>query len=371
MRPASYFPALTGLRAVAAYCVFFFHFPPVEATGSLGREVLHALCREGHVGVSLFFTLSGFLICRRYYQQTFTRQQLWQYARRRWARIYPVFFLVTTLTFVVGKLYLADNALPLYLANITLLKGFTDELAFTGIVQTWSLTVEECFYLLAPLLFWLGRRYSLLTWPAVALGLGLAGYVIYSLGQSTSLFDFGAAHFMLVATIFGRSTEFLVGAAFARLPFSVKPGRATWIGLLLTALVMVVLTAIQLHTGKVSIDTGVGVAVNNLLLPVATGLLLHGLAAGPSWLARLLSTPLLQVLGKASYCFYLIHMGVWHDQLLTWLPAGLPALLQFAVVFLLTVCVSVGLYYLVEKPLHRLFLRRAAPVTAPAEPLIS
>ncbi|MCB2410223.1 acyltransferase family protein [Hymenobacter lucidus] len=354
VKPASYFPALTGLRAVAAYCVFLFHFPPVEAAGSELQQVLHALCREGHIGVSLFFTLSGFLICQRYYQQPLGGPQLVSYALRRWARIWPVFLLATTATFLLNKLYLTDNALWLYVANITLLKGFTDSLAFTGIVQTWSLTVEECFYLLAPPLFWLARRFSPVAWLAVAAGLLALGWGIYGNAET----DFQSAHFMLVATIFGRSSEFLLGAAFALAARSWLPRRATWLGGLLLGLVVGTLTLIQLHTGKVSIDTLPGVAVNNLLLPLATGLLLWGLTAEKTWLQRGLSTPLLQVLGKSSYCFYLIHMGVWHDQLTAWLPAGLPALLQFGLVFLLTVAASIGLYYLVEKPLHKLLTRQ-------------
>lgn len=366
MKPAAYFPALTGLRAVAAYCVFLFHFPPVEATGpGLGR-VLHAVCREGHTGVSLFFTLSGFLICQRYYGQPFGRPQLMAYALRRWARIWPVFFLVTTATFLLNKLYLTDNALWLYMANITLLKGFADDLAFTGIVQTWSLTVEECFYLLAPLLFWLGRRFSPFVWAGVVAALLAVGWGLYGNVET----GFQSAHFMLVATIFGRSSEFLLGAAFALAARNQPPRRATLFGGLLLGLVVGILTFVQLQTGKVSIDTLPGVAVNNLLLPAATGLLLWGLASETTWLQRGLSAPLLQVLGKSSYCFYLIHMGVWHDRLTAGLPAGLPALVQFGLVFLLTVAASIGLYYLVEKPLHKL-LTHKTDQTGQARPALT
>ncbi|TGE28864.1 acyltransferase family protein [Hymenobacter metallicola] len=358
MKPGSYFPALTGLRAVAAYCVFFFHFPPVEASGSGLGQLLHALCREGHLGVSIFFTLSGFLICQRYYHVEFTRRQLLAYARRRWARIYPVFFLVTTLTFLLNKLYAADNGLWLYIANITLLKGFSDGLAFTGIVQTWSLTVEECFYLLAPLLFWLGRRYSPRVWAGCGAALLLAGFVAYTWTGTGWELNFAQAHFMLIATLFGRSSEFLLGAAFAlATPAEAVTQRATRAGSLLVLLALAALTGIQLYSGKVSIDTAGGVVVNNLLLPLGTGLLLSGLASEQTLLRRALSTAPLQVLGRASYCFYLLHMGVWHDQLLRWLPAGLPGLLRFGLVWLLTVALSVGLYYLVEKPVHGFLLR--------------
>lgn len=306
MKPTAYFPALTGLRAVAAYCVFFFHFPPVEGTGALGWQVLHALCREGHIGVSLFFTLSGFLLCRRYYAQPLARKQLLDYAFRRWARIWPVFFLVTTATFIVYWEQIGSSW-RLYVGNITLLKGLLPDMAFTGVTQTWSLTVEECFYLLAPLLFWLGRRFSPFVWAGVAAALLLIGLLLYN-GFGPP--DFDTAHFMLVATIFGRSTEFLAGAAFALLPARAQGQRATWAGGLLLLLLVGLFTGLQVHTGKASIDTPLGLGLNNGLLPVATGLLLWGLATETTALQRGLGSGPLQALGKASYCFYLLHMGV-------------------------------------------------------------
>ncbi|UOQ51374.1 acyltransferase family protein [Hymenobacter cellulosivorans] len=230
MKPAAYFPALTGFRAVAALAVFLFHFPPVAGTGELLPDALHALFREGHVGVSLFFTLSGFLISRRYYHQSFSGAELRTYLYRRWARIYPVFFLVTTATFILDKLYQKEDAVRLFLVNLTLVKGLLTNYAFSGVPQSWSLTTEECFYLLAPALFWLGRRASRRWWPAVVLGLLLIGILLYAPGFLTGQQTFEDAHFVLIVTIFGRSAEFLLGAAFAQAPAGWLRGRATLLG---------------------------------------------------------------------------------------------------------------------------------------------
>jgi hypothetical protein len=60
---ANYFQALTGVRAIAAWLVFFHHYNPfsIERFGS----VINQFVQEFHVGVSVFFVLSGFLITHR------------------------------------------------------------------------------------------------------------------------------------------------------------------------------------------------------------------------------------------------------------------------------------------------------------------
>ncbi|MFD2786826.1 acyltransferase family protein [Hymenobacter rubripertinctus] len=92
-----YFPALTGIRALAAYTVFLTHHHRFAETSWGGL-----LLREGNSGVTVFFVLSGFLIATRYGQRVeLNRQWLLDYFRNRFARIYPVYFLLTTVTFCV------------------------------------------------------------------------------------------------------------------------------------------------------------------------------------------------------------------------------------------------------------------------------
>ena len=60
-----YFPGLTGIRAIAAFMVFIHHYNPFLESNSYLK--LRSIFGEFHVGVSLFFVLSGFLIGYRYY----------------------------------------------------------------------------------------------------------------------------------------------------------------------------------------------------------------------------------------------------------------------------------------------------------------
>ena len=60
-----YLPALTGIRIIAAYMVFFHHYNPINK--DFFGIVIYNFFTELHVGVTLFFVLSGFLITHRYY----------------------------------------------------------------------------------------------------------------------------------------------------------------------------------------------------------------------------------------------------------------------------------------------------------------
>ena len=82
----NYFPALTGIRAVAAYMVFFHHFNPLHALkeGNLWARLLNPVFEEGHIGVSIFFVLSGFLITVRYYESlNISKRWFFNYLRNR------------------------------------------------------------------------------------------------------------------------------------------------------------------------------------------------------------------------------------------------------------------------------------------------
>ena len=182
--------------------------------------------------------------------------------------------------------------------------------------------------------------------------------------------------FMLKTTIFGRLPEFLIGAAFAWwLPARAAATRhRTALGAAALVAVLALLVGTQSWAGvEVSIISYPGVFLNNLVLPWATGLLLAGLATETTRLSRGLSTPLWQLLGKASYCFYLLHLGLLPQVLQPWLGQWLGGGTALAALFLLLLLAAVALYFFgVEKPARRallsLFGQRPAviPLTSPA-----
>ena len=306
------FPALTGIRAIAAFMVYIHHFNPFSIE-IFGKNI-HDFFNEFHIGVTVFFVLSGFLICNRYFDEP--NFNFKNYIIKRVARIYPMYFILTSLTFVFFAFVYSQNTwidLYNYFYNITFLKGFSDDLKFTGIAQGWSLTVEEVFYFTAPIFFILiskSRVYLILV-PLIFIGLGLllvtyfSGFEYNGFMKSTS--------FMLDFTFFGRISEFFVGIGLALLirKYSSIFKGITYFGLLGIILSICALVSLNGESGF-GVDTLTGKVINTIVLPViGIAPLFLGLIKEKTLISDFLSSKALQLLGKSSYIFYLIHLGIF------------------------------------------------------------
>jgi peptidoglycan/LPS O-acetylase OafA/YrhL len=165
---------------------------------------------ELHVGVTLFFVLSGFLIYYRYGGQPKEQFKFGKYLKFRFARIYPVYFLILALTFTFEE-YPSPH---LYWLNLTLLKGWSDAYKFTGIAQSWSLTVEETFYFLAPVIFFvLDRKKMGMAW--IFAGAAICVLVMSETHQHFANW-FGDWNFIFLYSFPGRICEFLLGILGAK-----------------------------------------------------------------------------------------------------------------------------------------------------------
>lgn len=346
-----YLPAFTGVRALAAYIVFLHHANPFWSNPEWPR--LRAWFIEFHVGVPIFFVLSGFLITLRYGQQPFAQPRQWgQYLRRRFVRIYPLYFLLTLATYYAfwrANHFLGHH----FFFSLTLTQAFFTDAKYAGIAQAWSLTVEETFYLVAPLAFWLLRkRVPLWLQPFLWLGVGCALVLALRPVAGLTYGFLGSFRLLLLFTFFGRCFEFYAGMQLARwyqqgrLRRYRQPGLLTLLGssIMVAAVGGMVWTKGGYSYGQ---EHPFGVALNNVVLPGGIMLFFAGLLTERTWVQRLLSTRLFEVLGKSSYAFYLIHLGSVRD----WLALHLTA--HTGLLFIVLNLLAVALHYGVEEPLNR------------------
>lgn len=361
-QPKAYYTSLTGLRAIAAFLVFFHHFNPFADSGSFSWH----LADQGFIGVSIFYVLSGLLICLRYYDQIeLSREWGLNYWRNRIARIYPVYFLVTVVTILLmeyapalqvgvdpGQWHTYTTGQKTIVAglNLTMLKGFSESFKFTGVAQGWSLTVEETFYLAAPILF-LALHRSKRLFAAVAAGMLGVGLLLTAYFSRHYFYGFfGSYDFLFNYTFFGRIVEFLMGIGLGlyiqqRASVVEKQGGFAFTMLGLTWIVLVMACSAFF---KIPFQSATGILLNNLVLPVGVCFLLLGLMTERSLIDWVLSTKLFENLGKASYAFYLIHMG-FASAIMTHV-FHLPLLVQFVLLNLL----ALAIYRFIESPFHKI-----------------
>jgi peptidoglycan/LPS O-acetylase OafA/YrhL len=337
------YPALTGIRALGAAIVFFDHFP-LQPNSHLVLNVM-----------AFFYSLSGFLIVRVYYQQAaLERGWLTKYFLNRFARIYPVYFLLLTLAVFLHHDFRPLVLLSNYSLTHALFRGST-----ILIQPSWSLTVEECFYGLAPLYMVLSKRRG---FPA-ALALGFLMLLGALAISAMNLRFLATPRFVFSTTFFGHFLEFFAGfflaLAVMRLEqanrASARGSRYTLAGL---AGVVVLIGALSQVYRRSPENFVAIVLINNFLIPIPIALLYWGLIRENTLLSRLLSTPLAGLLGRSSYAFYVLHILV-----VEYLGAPLAAAhSQYrsslsVVTFLVTWLLSVLIFVLYEEPLN-LFIRR-------------
>ena len=134
------------LRFLAALAVVLFHYAfrgyAADGLSSMPYPLLAPYAKYGHLGVDLFFMISGFVIL-----MTAAKGSLVTFIVSRVVRLYPAFWVCCTVTFLLtmvigGERYSAT--FPQFLLNLTMLSGFFYVQAIDGVY--WSLLVEVQFY---------------------------------------------------------------------------------------------------------------------------------------------------------------------------------------------------------------------------------
>jgi peptidoglycan/LPS O-acetylase OafA/YrhL len=318
----NYIPALTGVRAMAAYLVFISHF--ADAFDGSFPHIVQRFLGEFHIGVSIFFVLSGFLITFRYYSkfERLTKEWFLQYLKNRVARIYPMYFLLTVAAFVYyfitkdpGVVQNANiNPVALLVLNITFLRGFFYDFWNTGIAQGWSLTVEECFYFSAPIIFLIAKKYNKFYIQPVIIT-SFAIIMVFIFRDVNWHGFFGNFTFVLLYTFFGRCFEFFVGMQLARYVLKHGIARTHKFNFTYSAFIFIFVCVFAMALQKptppwiAGLESPIGIIVNNYVLCIGVALFFYGILTENTLFKSFLALPFIELLGKSSYIFYLIHLG--------------------------------------------------------------
>lgn len=289
-----YRPEIDGLRAVAIVPVILFH---------AGFEIF----RGGFVGVDVFFVISGYLITSIILrEQSKGEFSLRHFYERRARRILPALFFVIACCIPVALLWMRPTQLENFAGSVaaTLLfasnfwfrkqTGYFDaEAEESPLLHTWSLAVEEQFYLFFPLIL-------LFIWP---LGRKRAFYITAAIALlSLGLSEYGWRHnptsnFYLAPT---RAWELLAGSLCAFLHFEGGHRRSNLLSGLGIALIVFAIFYFDQGTPFPSIYAVVPVTGAALILLYGSG----------TKVAALLSTRIFVGIGLISYSAYL-----WHQPL--------------------------------------------------------
>lgn len=346
---------IQGLRAVAVLMVVLFHagFP----------------MPGGFAGVDVFFVVSGFVITAMLVREieAHGRVRMGRFYLRRFKRLTPALALTVAVTMVGAALIQSPlgtqqrtaatgvGALTL-VANVVIERttgGYFDlAAASNALLNTWSLSVEEQFYLAFPLLLviaWAApRRTGNRSVPVIFVA-------VVSVGSFAPALLGSGAHVTHPLVGFyspvSRAWEFGVGALLALVPIAHRLGPAVrqaagGMGVLALAASVWVL------------EEGVPYPGWFTLLPVVGTLLLLAVGAGGSWVSRVLSWRPVVLIGDWSYSIYL-----WHWPMIVFASTLWPGSRRVTVLAAACSCVpAVASYYWLEEPLRRMSINGARDI---------
>lgn len=318
--------SLTGIRTVAVMLVFWHH----------ASEQWSGLS-SGMVGVSLFYLLSGFVMA-------WTDQPTdtpWLFYRRRFARIYPAYFVAVLLS--IGLLAYRGTLTVTDFAAFTLFQSWVpiEDVYFAANAVFWSLSVETFFYLVFPWLRLLTRR--LATNGLVALGICATAASLLIAGVGSLLPFTETTAWAVVAFPPSRLPEFIVGvAAGSLMARGWRPVLSLWLTI---PLACAAVTA-ALFAPEALSRYGV------TLIPFT--MLIVSLAAADLATSRVFTQwPTVVKLGIWSYCFYLIHNQVLQVTVNVGERLGIPLGASTLVALACSLVAAWMLHTLVERPLEK------------------
>lgn len=361
-RPPRPLLSIQALRAVAAAMVLLYHLATTSAYGWSGQDSagdgLARLARAiGFAGVDLFFVISGVVMVYSSYDRLGDQREIIPFVKRRITRIYPLYWVCTAA--VLGLAWLAPDlvtrdkfAWPDIVKSLLLWPQSEYPIVAVG----WTLTFEMYFYLVFAAFFALPRRLL----PTAIVLWGVATLVAFAALDQPDFRSTAEACLQLPLYASPLALEFIAGCFIG---WRARRGTMPWGTTALIGGVFAMAGVggyFGIHAPR-TVQCGLERVV---LFGGAATLIVYGCIALERQ-GRLTVPRLIKLCGDASYSLYLTHMytlwGVawlWPRSPEATAPAGREAMTLLA----LAACalVAAASYRLIERPLHRHFLRHLA-----------
>lgn len=383
--PDRYFPCIDGLRAGAAFLVLVFH---VAERAGMNRAdatswVADYTSQFGRLGVSIFFAISGFLLYRPFavaHLDGAPAPALGPYLRRRFLRIFPAYWVALVAYALLAAPALRESITDHLLLRVSLLQGWSDSLALSGVSVAWTLTIELTFYLVLPLYAWLVRRLAgalgrgqALAAEWIGLGafyaLGLLGrwllaeklVPIGGLAPWTDLFAMG----MVVAVVRARQQQGAKAPALFR-----YLGRYPLLGVALVLELVWVVAMLDVARGfqpkslgdEFARHLGYGLVGFLLVTPLVFGNQAKGVYR------RVLRSRPVRWTGEVSYGLYLWHVLVLYLLTKDLRPEQVDFWPTLGATFVISLAIASVSFVVVERPAQRLRLHRLLPASGRTPP---
>jgi peptidoglycan/LPS O-acetylase OafA/YrhL len=357
-------PALDGLRGFACLLVLLFHYvsSPIwrPAPGS-ALSWIKAIASMGWCGVDIFFVLSGFLLGGRCLERVSTPNYFRDFYLRRMLRILPLYFffllvghLSLSLVFHEEKFHWINRPSPVWpfliqLQNIQM--ALQQKLGPYWLSGTWSLAVEEHFYLLLPWLIYWSRSSRFFVHLLLSL---IASSILFRGVLWLLIEDDGLPNYILTPSRWDALFIGVLGAWLFKRPSFTLWLRSNPKKLWLLSALLPVMLSIFLMPGVESIEESLRVFMYTLIALCALALLFLSLVSEGAM--RFFSWAPLRFVGELSYPLYLIHplvFGLVSTTLLGRKPffTSPSQLWVSGVCFVIVLGLSWILHRLIERPL--------------------
>lgn len=362
-------PELDGVRGIAMLSVLVWHYVVGQAQTTVGSPAAYLVrsLSMTWAGVDLFFVLSGFLIGGILMDNRGSTNYYTTFYFRRGLRILPLYFLMLALFFVgvtvfsntqnEGLAWLFENPLPAW-SYITFLQNFSmasaGEMGPHWIAISWSLAVEEQFYLILPILIRLVPPAKLIT--------ALILLVVSAPIIRTLLFLYhgngDVAGYVLLPARWDALFLGVVGAWIIRQKkvAEIVAEKKTW--LIVAMIGSGILTLLMLLSGQNMGSAGMSYFGYTAIAVFSMAFILYVLLSPKSVVSSILRDPLIVWIGTISYGIYLFHepvSGILHSVF----HGGPPRIASFsdALVTLLALFVTLVLAGMSSRWLERPFIR--------------